>query len=190
MKNLILLFALLTSTFSLMAQNATKVNHITKNSIKAKNGDKKLSKFELQGTRGTFFVPRINANVYLKENTILRFASPSLSYGTISDLVTGNKYELNTFLEFRKYKSNKVFLSHGPAVGFRNVRTIDSDGFTQRENEYSVGYNLGGGYRLNKHLTAGTYFNPHVTFGDNEVQVRQGRLFAGILSNIYVAYRF
>lgn len=189
MKNLILLFALLTSSFTLMAQTLTTVNHESKNLIKSKDSDKELSKFELQLNRG-FLLPRLSANVYLKENTILRFTSPSISLGTFANVATGSKYELNTFLEFRKDLKGRAFLSHGPAVGFTNERIEDAEGFIDRQTQVRVGYNLGVGFKASKHITAGTYINPHVSFGDNGVSITHGRLFAGTLSNIYVAYRF
>jgi hypothetical protein len=188
MKNLLLILALVTFTFSVNAQSVSTVNY-SKNIIKDKNPDKKLTKFELQLTRGGILRPDISANVYLKENTILRVTSPSLTYNNLVGFATGNRMELNTFLEFRKYVGERNFLSHGPALGFSSNKYEDFDG-TYRVNELTAGYNFGVGRRINKHITVGTYINPHISIGSDGVDVLQGRLFAGALSNIYLGYRF
>jgi hypothetical protein len=121
---------------------------------------------------------------------ILRLSSPSISFGSISRAISGEQYGARTFLEFRKYFNDKYYISHGPEVGFFSTRETDISGATYRSNQGRVGYNLGAGFRYKERVTAGTYINPYFSFGDDGTSFNHGRLFAGTLSNIYVAYRF
>ncbi len=188
MKNTILIFALFMFAFGLTAQTVEYGKEESLSILKNTKEKKDLSKFELQLNRDGL-LPSVSANIYLKENTLLRVSSPSLSYRNMRGLISGDDIELNTFLEFRKYKTDRLFISHGPAIGFSSERYSSIEG-PVRENEARVGYNFGGGVRLSNHFTGGTYINPYVSFGDNGISLRHGRLFAGAIGNIYLAYRF
>ncbi len=151
---------------------------------------KKLKRLELQASRGSLFRPKVSANIYLSEKYILRVIAPTISLRGIRDLVDGSDVEVSTFLEYRNYKTPKAYLSYGPAVGVRSYTTNDFEEGLSRTTEGRVGFNFGGGYRASNHLTVGTYINPYMSFSEDGVQLNQGRLFAGMLTNIYVAYRF
>ena len=171
------LFAMMFASVSIFAQN----DNNDKNKNKASN---KLSAFELQVTRGGFF-PDLSLNFYLKERTILKVSALKAGFVNFGDASNNSAAEMRTFLEFRKpVRQGKVFISHGPEVGYA-YKNGEFDNHTFR-----VGYNIGAGYQINRHFTAGSYINPYISVNESGVDFLHGRLFSGALSNIYLAYRF
>ena len=177
-------------TLTLNAQSVTNVSYSENYSIRKDKSPKKLSKFELQINRGSFILPHASFNFYLTDKAILRLTNPEITRSNILDIVSGDKYEMDVFLEFRKPITKKLFLSHGPQVGITNERLEDFDGETFRENEYRVGYNFGGGVKVGKHITFGTYVSPHVSIINNNIDFARGGTFGGSFANLYAAYRF
>lgn len=171
------LFAMMFATVSIFAQN----DNNDKNKNKASN---ELSAFELQATRGGWF-PDFGLNFYLKERTILKVSALKGGFVNFGEASHNSVAEIRTFLEFRKpIGQGKVFLSHGPEVGYA-YKSGEFDNHTFR-----MGYNIGAGYQINKHFTAGSYINPYISLNESTVDFRHGRLFSGALSNVYLAYRF
>ena len=176
MKKLILAFALVLSTTMMFAQE-------TRNSSDKDNG---LSAFELQVSPGFLFLPKLNANWYFTEKMILRLEAPAVGYGSIKRAIAGEEIEVAAFLEMRKYERNKLFTSHGPTLAFQYTNFE----YSEASSEIRAGYNLGLGYRMSEHFTAGTYVSPYISISEGDVDYLHGRLFAGALGNVYLAYRF
>jgi len=202
MKNLLFIVALLACTFTMEAQISEKGTGETKSEVTAvkktpiskkieKAEEKKnLKAFELQITKGGIINPTVSANIYLNEKYILRVIAPSLSFGGIRNTFNGSNIELRTFLERRNYVRKKSYLSYGPEIGFSSYTTLDENNDRTRVNAARAGFNFGGGVRLSDHVTVGTYVNPYVSFSKDRVALDRSRIFAGVIQNFYLAYRF
>lgn len=187
-KSILLILAICFISLQSFAQNS-KTNRKLKSETSTKTSkvdewNAKRSPFEIELTKGGW-IPNISANWYITEKTILKLTALDVPFVDLGKTNSAAALEIGAFLEFRKYGTNRIYFSHGPALGYERIKGIEED-----KDIFKMGYNAGVGYRISKALTAGTYISPYAAISSDSVDFTHGRLFLGTFQNIYLAYRF
>lgn len=134
-----------------------------------------LSKFELGGkftSAGSTFFPQLTLNYYRKENKILHFGG-GVGLGNFGYVITGDFWN-----EYRRYISEKEkwYFSHGFTIsgGYSRFNFTQIPDVTNSTTTFapSLGYKVGGGFRINDHFTISANLNPraHYFFGSRNFE--------------------